>query len=486
MKTMDLVHLEDNMEELRECFRSRKTKSAAWRRDQLEGLMRLLKEKESEIFKALKEDLGKPPAEAYRDEVGVVRKSLNLALSCLDDWMAPKKVHVPRIGFPTKGELVPEPLGVVLILACWNFPFTLALDPLIGAIAAGNAAVLKPSELAPVTSSLLAEYIPTYLDNKAVKVFQGGSPVAERLLEMKWDKIFFTGSPRVGRIIMSAAAKHLTPVTLELGGKCPAVLDHLPNHRDGEVAIRRLVNGKWGPCYGQACVAIDYLLVEEKHASATINHLKDWITKFYGDRPLETNSISRIVNKSHFKRLRNLVQDPTVAASIVHGGHMDEDNLFIEPTILLNPPSESEIMTEEIFGPFLPIITLKKIEDSIEFVNSKPRALAMYVFTKNENFQKRVIAETSSGSVTFNDAIIQFLCDTLPFGGIGESGLGRYHGKFSFDTFSHEKAVLRRSFLIELSFGSPPWSDYKLQFLRAAYNFDYIQVFLLLLGLKRK
>ncbi|XP_068658614.1 aldehyde dehydrogenase family 3 member F1-like isoform X2 [Aristolochia californica] len=478
---MEVLHLEEKMKELRESFRIRRTRSAAWRRSQLEGLSRLLREKEGEIFRVLKEDLGKAPEEAYRDEIGLLRKSLNLSMASLEGWMASQKVSVPVIAFPTSAEVIPEPLGVVLIISSWNFPFGLSLDPLIGAIAAGNAVVLKPSELAPASASFLATYIPKYMDHKAVKVIPGGLPVAQNLLEQKWDKIFFTGSARVGRIVMSAAAKHLTPVTLELGGKCPAILDHLSSSWDKE----RIVSGKWGLCSGQACVGIDYLLVEEKQVSSVIDQIKIRLKKFYGDKPLETNSMARIVNKSQFDRLKNLLEDSRVAASIIHGGALDEENLFIEPTILLDPPLDSEVMTEEIFGPLFPIITLKKIEDSIDFINAKPRPLAMYVFTKDESLKRKVVAETSSGSVTFNDAIIQFALDTLPFGGVGESGFGKYHGKFSFDAFSHGKSVLRRSFLTELNFGYPPWNAYKLRFLRAAYNFDYISLFLLLLGLKR-
>ncbi|XP_077235934.1 aldehyde dehydrogenase family 3 member F1-like isoform X1 [Tasmannia lanceolata] len=482
---MELLDIDQSMEELRESFKSRKTRSIAWRRSQLKGLQGLLEEKEGDIFRALQEDLGKPCAESYRDEVGTVKKSLNLSLACLEEWTSSKKVRLPMVLFPTSGELVAEPLGVVLIITSWNFPLGLALEPLIGAIAAGNAAVVKPSELSPACSSFLATNIPIYLDNKAIKVIQGGVSVSEQLLDKKWDKIFFTGSARVGRIVMSAASKHLTPVILELGGKCPAIYDTLSSYRDTKIAIRRITLGKWGLCSGQACIGIDYLLVEERNASALVNMLKDRIQRNYGNDPRESNSMSRIVNKHHFQRLRNILKDPKVAASIVHGGSMDEDTLFIEPTILMNPPLDSEIMTEEIFGPILPIITLKKIEDSIEFISSRPQPLAIYAFTKNETLKKRIVSETSSGSITFNDCIIQFVVDALPFGGVGQSGFGKYHGKFSFDAFSHEKAVLRRSFITEFSSGSPPWNDFKLGFLRAAYNFDYIALFLMLLGLKR-
>ncbi|RWR81794.1 aldehyde dehydrogenase family 3 member F1 [Cinnamomum micranthum f. kanehirae] len=444
-----LAGMEESLEELRETFQSGKTRSAAWRRTQLRALDKFLHEKEEEIFKVLNQDLAKHPVEVYRDELGILVKSVNLALDSLDKWMASKKVQIPLVAFPTKGELVPEPLGVVLIFSSWNFPLGLALDPLIGAISAGNAVVLKPSEMAPACASLLAKYLPIYLDNKAVKVFEGGPMVGQQLLEQRWDKIFFTGSARVGRIVMGAAANHLTPVTLELGGKCPAVVDSITSLEDQE-----------------------------------INLLKKTIKNFYGQNLKESGNIPKIVNRNQFMRLSNLLKDQMVKDSIIHGGSLDEDKLFIEPTILLDPPLDAEIMNEEIFGPLLPIITLNNIQESIEFIKARPKPLAIYVFTNDETLKRRVIAETSSGSVTFNDAIIQFACDTLPFGGVGQSGFGRYHGKFSFDTFSHEKAIMRRNFS-DFHFRYPPWNNLKMQFIRAVYHFNYFELILLVLGLKR-
>eukprot|EP00268_Persea_americana_P027189 TRINITY_DN26652_c0_g1_i1.p1 TRINITY_DN26652_c0_g1~~TRINITY_DN26652_c0_g1_i1.p1 ORF type:complete len:488 (-),score=89.19 TRINITY_DN26652_c0_g1_i1:243-1706(-) len=479
-----LAGMEESLEELRETFQSGKTRSADWRRTQLRALDKFLHEKEDEIFKVLNQDLAKHPVEVYRDELGILVKSVNLALETLEKWMASKKVHIPLIAFPTKGELVPEPLGVVLIFSSWNFPLGLALDPLIGAISAGNAVVLKPSEMAPACASFLAKYLPIYLDNRAVKVFEGGPMVGQQLLEQRWDKIFFTGSARVGRIVMGAAANHLTPVTLELGGKCPAVVDSITSLEDQEVTVNRIGAGKWGPCNGQACIAIDYLLVEEKFAHVLINLLRKTIKNFYGQNLKESGNIPKIVNRNQFMRLSNLLKDQMVKDSIIHGGSLDEDKLFIEPTILLNPPLDAEIMTEEIFGPLLPIITLNNIQESIEFIKAKPKPLAIYVFTNDEILKRRVIAETSSGSVTFNDAIIQFACDTLPFGGVGQSGFGRYHGKFSFDTFSHEKAIMRRNFS-DFYFRYPPWNNLKLQIMRAIYHFNYFELIRLVLGLKR-
>ncbi|KAG5623400.1 hypothetical protein H5410_008618 [Solanum commersonii] len=488
---------EDVLGELTTTFRSGRTRSVAWRKAQLQAILKLLDENEEEIFEALKQDLGKHPVESYRDEVGVVRKSATNALRCVEKWMAPQKVCVeqplmmqyeqapiPLVLFPARGAVVSEPLGVVLIFVSWNFPISLSLDPVIGAISAGNTIVLKPSELAPKCSSILANTIPRYLDPETIKVVEGGHDVSEQLLQLKWDKIFFTGSPRVGRLIMSAAAKHLTPVTLELGGKCPTILDTLSNSYDLQVAVKRIAGGKWGPCNGQACIGIDYVLVETQFAPVLIELLEKIIKTFYGENLKTLGNLARIVNKHHFDRVHNLLKDPKVAASVVYGGSVDEENMVIEPTILLNPPLDADIMTEEIFGPLLPIITLNNIEESIQFINSRPKPLAIYAFTKNDSLKEKILQETSSGSLTFNDAMIQFLCDTLPFGGVGQSGYGRYHGKFSFDTFSHEKAVLHRSLLIELESRYPPWNNFKLEFVRLAYDYDYLGLILLLLGLR--
>ncbi|XP_062172779.1 aldehyde dehydrogenase family 3 member F1-like isoform X2 [Alnus glutinosa] len=427
--------LEQDLENMREYYRHGKTMEASWRKSQLKGLLTLLKEKERDIFKALKQDLGKHPIESFRDEIGTLIKSLNLALESLQEWMSGRKAKLPRIALLTTAEIVPEPLGLVLIISSWNFPFGLSLEPLIGAIAAGNTVVLKLSELAPACASLLANNIPTYMDNNAVKVVEGGPAVGEQLLQQKWDKIFFTGSERIGRLVMSAAVKHLTPVTLELGGKCPAIVDSLSSSWEMKVAIKRILMAKCGSCAGQACIAIDYMLAERKSTPPLVEFMKATIKEMFGENPKESCSIGRIVNKHHFMRLKDLLNDPNVKASIVYGGSSDEDNLFIEPTILVDPPLHAAIMTEEIFGPLLPIIT--------------------------------------------------YAADTLPFGGVGESGVGRYHGKFSFDTFSHEKAIVRRSFLTEFWFRFPPWNTHKLQLLECTYNYDYLGLLLVILGLKR-
>lgn len=483
------VEVEESVRELRQYFKTGKTRSVTWRKNQLKALLNLIHENEDAISKALYQDLGKHPVEAYRDEIGGVEKSAQNSLDCVEKWMAPKKSNIPLLFFPAKGELLPEPLGVVLIFSSWNFPIMLALDPIIGAVSAGNVVVIKPSEQAPACSSFLANILPHYLDTNAIKVIEGGGDVCQQLLLQKWDKIFFTGSPRVASIVMSSAARNLTPVTLELGGKCPAIFDDLSNPSDFKMAVKRIVGAKWGVCSGQACIGIDYLLVEEKYSSELIELLKKFMRKFYGDNMMESKTLSRIINKNHFERLCNLLKDPLVAASIVHGGSVDETNLFIEPTILLDPPLDAEIMTEEIFGPLLPVITVNKIQESIEFINSRPKPLAIYAFTKDATFKKKIVSETSSGSVIFNDTLVQFLCDTLPFGGVGQSGFGRYHGKYSFDTFSHEKAVLHRHLCLEIEPRYPPWSKFKLEFLKLAYRLNYfglvLHMVLHMLGLKK-
>ncbi|KAL0378330.1 UNVERIFIED_CONTAM: Aldehyde dehydrogenase family 3 member F1 [Sesamum radiatum] len=474
----------EGLEGLRRTFRSGRTRGVDWRKAQLQALVKFLAENEAQILEALEQDLGKHPVEAYRDEIGVVKKSAEHSLLNIKKWMAPKKGQLPLLLFPSRAEVLPEPLGTVLIIGSWNFPFSLTLDPLIGAISAGNTVVIKPSELAPASSSLLCRTIPCYLDSEAIKIIEGGSDVAEQLLQHPWDKIFFTGSPRVGRIIMSAAAKHLTPVTLELGGKCPVILDSISNS-DFKVAVKRIASGKWGSCAGQACIGIDYVLVQQKFASFLVESLKSCIKRFYGENVEKLQNICRIVNKQRFDRICKFLEEPGVAASIVYGGSINREKLMIEPTILLDPPLDSQIMTEEIFGPLLPIITLDNIEESIDFINARPKPLTIYAFTKNGKLKEQILQETSSGSVLFNDSLIQFICDGLPFGGVGASGFGRYHGKYSFDTFSHEKPVLHRTFFLELEPRHPPWNEFKMDFIRLAYKFDYIGLLLLLLGLRR-
>ncbi|MFS7956731.1 putative aldehyde dehydrogenase (NAD(+)) [Helianthus anomalus] len=359
---------EGELKALREVFNSGKTREASWRRAQLKGILSLLKERESDIFKALYQDLGKHHVEAYRDEIGTVAKSANYALGNLKKWMSSKRAKLPLASFPSSGKLIPEPFGVVLIISSWNFPFGLSFEPIIGAIAAGNVVILKPSELAPTCSSVLADSIRDYLDNAAIRVIEGGPHVGEKLLRHRFDKIFFTGGARVGQAVMTAAARNLTPVTLELGGKCPAVVDFISSSRDRKIAVKRILWGKFGVCAGQACIGIDYIVTSKTFASTLITLwmyqvelLKKEINTLFGYNPKDTNTVAKIINKKHFSRLKGLLVEPAVMSSIAYGGYIEEDRLFIEPTILLDPPLDTTIMKEEIFGPLLPIITVRTL-----------------------------------------------------------------------------------------------------------------------------
>ncbi|CDY24790.1 BnaA08g15200D [Brassica napus] len=477
--------VDQSLREMRETFASGRTRSVKWRKAQLGAIIEMVKDNEEKMSDVLFQDLGKHSTEAFRDELGFVMRSATTALNCLDKWVVPRKSNLPLLFYPATGKVISEPYGTVLVLSSWNFPISLSLDPMIGAIAAGNTVLLKASELSPNASALLAKLIPSYLDTKAIKVIEGGPDVATILLQHQWDKIFFTGSPKIGKIIMAAAAEHLTPVTLELGGKCPTIIDHHSVSKDMKSVVKRISGGKWGSCSGQACISVDYVLVEQSFASTLIDMFKPVIRSFFGENPKESGCLAKIVTKKHFQRLSRLLNDPRVKASIVYGGSMDEEKLYVEPTILLDPPLDSEIMNEEIFGPILPIITLRDIQESIGFIKSKPKPLAIYAFTKDENLKTRILSETSSGSVTFNDLMIQYMCDALPFGGVGQSGMGRYHGKYSFECFSHEKAIMEGSLAMDLEARYPPWNNFKLNFIRLAFREAYFKLVLLMLGLTK-
>ncbi|CAN6681573.1 unnamed protein product [Malus baccata var. baccata] len=393
--------------------------------------------------------------------------------------MVPQKVSTSITTYPSSAEIVSEPLGVVLVISTWNFPFLLSLDPVIGAISAGNAVVLKPSEIAPATSSLLANLVEEYLDNSAIKVVEGAVPETTALLEQKWDKILYTGSARVGRIVMAAAAKHLTPVILELGGKSPAVVDSDVNL---EVAVRRIMAGKWALNNGQACIGVDYIITTKDFAPKLIEALKYGLEQFFGKDPMNSKDISRIVSSTQFTRLAKLLDEDKVSNKIVLGGQMDEKQLKIAPTILLDVPEDAQIMQEEIFGPLMPIVTVEKIEDSFSVINSKPKPLAVYAFTNNEQLKKGFVDNVSSGGMLINDTVLHVSISGLPFGGVGESGMGSYHGKFSFDGFSHKKAVLYRGFAGDSDLRYPPYTPEKQRLFRAVINGDIFTIILALIG----
>ncbi|CAI9764022.1 unnamed protein product [Fraxinus pennsylvanica] len=464
---------------LRATFVSGKTKSYEWRVSQLKAVVKLADEREKDIIGALRSDLNKPEFESYVHEISGVKKSCKLALKELQQWMTPEKAKTSSTTFPSSAEIVSEPLGVILVISTWNYPFLLSLDPIVGAISAGNTVVLKPSEITPATSSMLSKLIHEYMDSSAVKVVEGAVPETTALLEQKWDKIFYTGSCKVGRIILAAAAKHLTPVILELGGKCPVVVDENVNL---EVAARRIIAGKWCSNNGQTCVAPDYAITTKAFASKLIDALISELEKFFGKEPLKSQDLSRIVNSNHFNRLEKLMNDEKVSDKIVHGGQRDETNLKIAPTILFDVPEDSLIMNEEIFGPLLPIITVNKIEDSINVINAREKPLAAYLFTDEKRLEEEFIGSVSAGGMSINETTLQVTVNSLPFGGVGESGMGSYHGKFSFDAFSHKKAVLRRSFAGDAATRYPPYTPEKLRLIKALLDGNALGIFRALFG----
>ncbi|XP_042466730.1 aldehyde dehydrogenase family 3 member H1-like isoform X1 [Zingiber officinale] len=468
--------------ELRRGFASGRTRSYAWRAEQLKGIARMIEEKEAEIMTALHDDLAKPHLESFLHEISMAKASCTFALKEMKQWMKPEKVPTSITTFPSSAEIISEPLGIVLIISSWNYPFLLSIDPVIGAIAAGNAVALKPSEVSPTTSSFFAKILPAYVDNSCIKVVEGSIPETTVLLEQKWNKIFYTGSRNVGRIVMAAAAKHLTPVTLELGGKSPVVVDSNVNVK---VAAKRIAVGKWGSNSGQACIAPDYILTTKAFAITLVEALKITLDKFYGKDPLESGDLSRLVNVKHFSRLTNLLNDKKISGTIIYGGQRDEQGLKIAPTLLLDVPHDSLIMDEEIFGPLLPIITFDKIEQCFDFIQSKEKPLAAYLFTKDKKLEEKFVKTVSAGGILINDTGLHFANPHLPFGGVGESGMGAYHGKFSFDTFSHRKPVLSRGFAGEVRARYPPYTQQKQKILRGLINGSFIALLLALIGLPR-
>lgn len=446
------------IEQLRATFDSGRTRPEEWRRSQLQHLRDMLAEREAEWNEALKSDLGKPGLEAFSTEVGFTLAELDFALKHLRRWMKRRPVMPTPAVMPGRTWIQPEPLGVVLNISPWNYPLQLPLGPIVGAIAAGNCAVIKPSELAPATSALLARLVPRYLDPEAVAVIQGGVLETTELLKQRFDHIFFTGGGAVGKIVMRAATEQLCPVTLELGGKSPCIVDR---DVDLEVAVRRIAWGKFLNT-GQTCVAPDYVLVHKSVEEAFVDKLRATIASFYGGDIQSNPDYGRIINQRHFDRLVKLLDSGEVAA----GGQHDRDDLYIAPTVLRQVPADSAVMGEEIFGPILPVITMDSINAAIDFVLERPKPLALYVFSRDRLIQERVLARTSSGGACVNDAVMHLAVPGLAFGGVGPSGMGAYHGRHSFDTFSHLKSVLDHSTKVDPALRYPPYDDGKLKWTR--------------------
>ncbi|HEY9638830.1 MAG TPA: aldehyde dehydrogenase [Coleofasciculaceae cyanobacterium] len=425
------------------------TKEVEFRLEQLKKLRQAVKDHQEEILAAVKADLHKPDVEAYLTEIGVV-KEIDYAIKHLRAWAKPQSVALPLEQLPAKARIYSEPLGVVLIIAPWNYPFYLMIAPLVAAIAAGNCALLKPSELAPATSQLVATLIQKTFDASYVAVVEGGIEASQALLDEKFDHIFFTGGTAIGKIVMQAAAKHLTPVTLELGGKSPCIVDaevHI------EYAAKRIVWGKFINA-GQTCIAPDYLLVDRRIKPALITAMKTAAHAFYGDHPAASPDYARIINPKQFARLAELLS----SGNVVMGGEAIAEQKYIAPTILDSVGWDDRIMQDEIFGPILPVLEYDRLEDAIAQINARPKPLALYLFSKNPQVQQQVLQQTSSGGVCINDTIMQIGPSTLPFGGVGDSGMGSYHGKAGFDTFSHKKSVLYKPFWLDLPLRYAPYA----------------------------
>lgn len=430
-------------------FNAGNTKDIEFRISQLKKLKQLILDNEEPILDALKKDLNKSRLEAYSTEVGFVLKDIDHTIKAIRKWAKPEKVATPLFHQLGSSWIQSEPLGVVYVIAPWNYPFQLLLAPTIGAIAAGNTVVMKPSRMSENVCRLVENLINSNFPSEYLKVLTDFS-VCNDLLEEKLDYIFFTGGKEVGTEIYQKAAKQLTPVTLELGGKSPCFVDE---SIDFKWAIKRLIWGKFTNT-GQTCVAPDYFLVDRKIKDKFIEEAKKTITEFYGENPKTSDSFGRIISEKHFIRISKLFKD----AEVVFGGQTDMEEKYIAPTIIDNVQPEDAVMQEEIFGPLMPIITYDKLEDAIAFVNSRSKPLALYIFSENKLYQQKILQETSSGNASINECLMHVGQFNLPFGGVGDSGIGQYHGKLSFDIFSHRKGVLKKSTLSDVAFRYPPYT----------------------------
>jgi aldehyde dehydrogenase (NAD+) len=431
----------------RALFNTHQTKSLTYRLDALTKLGDAIRAYESDILLALKMDLNKSEFEAYSTEIGIVLKEIRYVIKHLRAWARPRKVRTPLTHIGSRSTIYHEPYGIVLIIAPWNFPFQLAIAPLIGAIAAGNCAIVKPSELTPRTSELLAKLVSEIYDERYIAVVQGGAQETQALLNERLDYIFFTGSVQVGKLIMEAAAKQLTPVTLELGGKSPCIV-----HEDAnlKLAAKRIAWGKYTNA-GQTCISPDYVYVHHAVKAAFLNELRKAIELLFGSDPLQNHSYTRIVSHKHFDRLVDLLSD----GEVIVGGGSDRERLLIEPTVITQIDWDCAMMQDEIFGPILPVLTYIDIQDVLEEVNARPKPLALYIFSESKRIQQQVLTGASFGGGCVNDTVYHFTSPYLPFGGVGNSGLGAYHGESSFELFSHRKSVLKQTTLFDIPFRYP-------------------------------
>jgi aldehyde dehydrogenase (NAD+) len=443
-------------------FQSGATRPLEFRRAQLRKLHDALMAHEAALLAALHADLRKSPCEAYTTEIGLVLGELRHALRRLPAWMKPQGRHTPLLAWPARGFVRPEPYGVAIIMGPWNYPLQLLLSPLVGALAAGNCVVLKPSEFAPHTAAAIAHLIGATFPEEYLAVVQGDREAAEALLREQFDSIFFTGSTRVGRAVMEAAARHLTPITLELGGKCPCLVC-----ADAPLGItaRRIAWGKFMNA-GQTCVAPDFVLVDRRVRAPFVDAMKRTLHEFYGDDPQKSPDYARIINRNHLARLAGYLSNGQIA----HGGQLEAGDLYLAPTLLTGVLPDAPVMQEEIFGPILPVLEFDQLDDALGLLRDQPTPLALYLFTPDRATQERVLAATRSGGVCLNDTVTHMIGKNLPFGGLGESGFGAYHGQASFDCFTHRRSVLRRSLALDPRLRYPP-PRISLATLKRAYRF---------------
>lgn len=425
--------------ELKAQFATGKSKVYETRIRNLLAIKTMLSENETELTEALASDLGRSSFDTLALETMSIVSDIDYIVSNLKSWIKPQYTTVPIMLLPATSEVVYEPYGVALIIGAFNYPVNLVLSPLVGAICAGNCCVIKPSELAPACEAFLVKILPKYLDNDCYKIVCGGVEVTKALLSQHWDKIFFTGSTRVGKIVMQAASAHLTPVSLELGGKSPTIIDE--SARDIELAVQRILWGKFANA-GQTCIAPDYVLCHEKHYEEFLRISAKTITQFFGSDPRKSLEYGRIISKAHCERLKKFVDD--LPAALVSGGEVILEERYMQPTIVANPSLNSLVMQEEIFGPILPVIKVKDCDEIISIVKTMEKPLALYIFSTDRKMIDRVTNEISSGAVLVNDVMMHFASSAVPFGGIGPSGLGSYHGKYSLQCFSHLKTIIRR------------------------------------------
>lgn len=443
-------------------FKSQKTKAINNRLKLLKALKEEILSKEQDIYDALYKDFKKSAFESFISEYGLVISALDLTIKNLKKWSKPKRVRPSLLTFPSTDYIYKAPYGTVLIIAPWNYPFLLAVEPLIMAIASGNTVVLKPSELTENISKTITTIIENVFPSELAITFEGGIDTSTELLKQQWDYIFFTGNTKVGKIVAKAAAAHVTPTTLELGGKSPCIIDDTV---DIKLVARRLVWGKFLNG-GQTCIAPDYVIVKSNIKTALIDALKAEIINQYGINPKASPDFPRIINHNNVLRLKAMLN----GASIVFGGYIDEDDLYVAPTLVDNPNLNSKLMTEEIFGPILPILTFETEDDIEAIIHNTERPLAFYVFSKNKTFTKLVIKKYSFGGGVINDVLTHFGNHMLPFGGIGASGMGKYHGKHGFDTFTHQKAIMKRGTWIDLPLRYAP-HKYKLKTLKTMFRY---------------